>query len=102
MPRGITASGKVCHYEYETWVDTAGRLCVRAEVIEFERATPEAWFLAAKRRLRAELQRRGFDPAWANGHGAVEEFDREKDWATDLPIALTYRTVKALPVAAAA
>ena len=93
---GVNAGKLICRYEYTEWVDAAGHLYIKAEGIEWERATDITYLLAARRRAERWLIRRGLDHRWA--HGNLEVWDTAYDWADGLPRAVTFKSKVPLPV----
>lgn len=72
-------------HDYQVWEDD-GRLYLRVSIDRFETATEETWRRVSRRRMQRELNDR--NPAVTLDY---EEVQREADWATGLPTAITYR-----------
>lgn len=96
--RGKKAGGKpLCRFVYYTWVGVDGRLYVKSEGIEYERATEASFDLGIRRKMRSELERLGAGRDFARGIGNMEVWDVARNIADDLPEAYTYRTTRSLP-----
>lgn len=92
---GANAGRLICRYLYTEWIEDDGRLSVKVEGIQWERATLESYRLAARRRAQRWLLANGFEPNWALDR--MEVWDVANDWADGLVRAVTYRSRDPLP-----
>lgn len=96
--KGVRGDGRrIVRYIYDHWIGVDGKLYVKATAVEYERANEDSFALGIRRRMRTECERLGVGRAFANGIGAIEQWDVARNWADLLPEAYTYRTTKVLP-----
>lgn len=85
-------------HEYEVRWEDDGHLIVTVIPQVWETMTRETWSIAARRRARQALNEAGIVVDRID----MREIDRERDWATDLPITITFRSVRAYRAAQSA
>lgn len=82
-------------HEYDTWVDDDGHLCVTVIPVVWETMTNEAWLRAGRRKITHLFREAGADVQKV----PVVIIDRDLDYATDLPLTVTFQSIERYPVA---